>query len=633
MSNTLTTTYDLERFIGACVRYANEATEYNFRVEFHDPRDRGPKYYTYRKGKNITVHIPSPTTATSERDAKIIKAGLIHEMTHTAEGTHDALDLIKESGIGELKDSDPLAMIWQTVEDHRIERRDCAKFEGDARVLRDAYEILSKEFTDKVRKGEIDLEKAGDAAKKLMALNLLDYKAREQWMNLDQVTDEEFEVAPKQVQELAKKLIEEDFDTELHSINTVPESLEFAKKIFERLFDKNADEHCQEQKQKQKQEQEEEEKEDKKQKKSQGTQTQQGEGDGSSTEVDHPSEGEVDYLKYVLNKKGIPEGGAKGSGSGAHIDYQSYLESADEIPDFQGTPLNEMGVMDFGTGTVQEFGEGYIGPPMRELVSGEERYFGSVGISNTFRNHSTSITAFANKVRRLLQVHSQARYRGGATSGRMHRKNAYRAGLPTMGDGRWNREIFKRRHQDATLDVAVSVLCDFSGSMSGAKAAHAAFGGFLLCDAIGRVLRVPVQVQTFSECDCYTAICILKNWNEFVTEQEFIERSERAVGTMEQNDDGSAILWAYNNLLQRREKRKVLIVLSDGSPASSRSGDEMKYTKQIVGDIEKEKSVDIYGIGIMDKNVDLIYKERETINKASDIEKAILNTVKRKLIV
>lgn len=663
--SVLNTVGDIQRYAAACVRYANELSDYKYRVEFHTVEDdhrfemlkargqagedeRPPKYYTYfdEKANTVVIHVPNPTTATSERDARIIKAGILHEILHTAEGTHAASEEIVESGIGKLDKSSPLAHIFNIIEDHRIERLDCEKFEGDAHVLRQAYEIISEEFTKQVTDGGFDLGTLQESTLKVMGVSLTDHVAREPWMNIGHVTEDQFAASHDISKEVARKLVDKDYDDRIREVETVGDAISLSKEIFEELFEEDADEHCEQNQQQQQSGSEAGESGSDDDKEGQGDSREGtgGDGDagkgstgGSKQEVgsgdgdtrDIPVD-DFDYLEYLRKHKSVPNTGTEPPKDGMHIDYTKYLESGETFDEFDPCPMESIGVANYGANYFKPTGSG---ENIERLVARERTGRGGrEDIDAVFESHGLQVNSLANKIRRLLQVNSQARWVGGSTSGRIHRKSAYRAALPTVGDGRWNREIFKRRHQDSTLDVAVSILCDFSGSMGGAKMAHATFGGFILSDSIGRVLRIPTQVQTFSEHGDETVICVLKNWNEVVSENEFKSRAARSVWTMGSNDDGSAIVWTYNDLIRRPEKRKVMIVLSDGQPASCRSGDEMKYTQDVVRDIQEEGRVEMYGIGIRDRNVTLIYKENETINRVDDIESAILNTIKRKLI-
>jgi cobalamin biosynthesis protein CobT len=100
---------------------------------------------------------------------------------------------------------------------------------------------------------------------------------------------------------------------------------------------------------------------------------------------------------------------------------------------------------------------------------------------------------------------------------------------------------------------------------------------------------------------------------------------------MASNPDGDAIMWVFDRLMKRPEKRKLIIVCSDGAPSGGGRGDEYSYTRKVVKAIEQESPVDIVGIGIMDTNVARIYKENYTIDKASELERALLSVIENKL--
>lgn len=68
--------------------------------------------------------------------------------------------------------------------------------------------------------------------------------------------------------------------------------------------------------------------------------------------------------------------------------------------------------------------------------------------------------------------------------------------------------------------------------------------------------------------------------------------------------DGEAVEWALQRMLERREKRRILIVISDGSPTdaatSLTNGNAYldNHLKQVVARHEREAAVEIYGVGV-----------------------------------
>ena len=75
-------------------------------------------------------------------------------------------------------------------------------------------------------------------------------------------------------------------------------------------------------------------------------------------------------------------------------------------------------------------------------------------------------------------------------------------------------------------------------------------------------------------------------------------------GLLKENIDGEAISWAFNRIKKRKEERKILMVISDGTPVddstlSVNTGDFLeKHLKKIVKFIEDKTEIEILAIGI-----------------------------------
>lgn len=237
----------------------------------------------------------------------------------------------------------------------------------------------------------------------------------------------------------------------------------------------------------------------------------------------------------------------------------------------------------------------------------------------------------ASQVKRLLISMKQQRWEHGHKRGHISGKNLWKARGPVYQD-----DVFKRRTSMIELDTAVTILTDNSGSMSGEKFAHAARAGLMLNEAMSKV-GIPVELLSFSEDGRGPVNLIVKGFNEIgVHQDELTRRYAMCSSWMIQNSDGESIQWAANRLAKRKEKRRVLIVLSDGSPASgNHSGGYMgayHYTKAVVEKIEDNSPLEIYGIGIKDENVSRIYKEYKVIHESSELENMLLDLVKQKVI-
>ena len=75
-------------------------------------------------------------------------------------------------------------------------------------------------------------------------------------------------------------------------------------------------------------------------------------------------------------------------------------------------------------------------------------------------------------------------------------------------------------------------------------------------------------------------------------------------GLLKENIDGEALLWAHDRLMARPEARRILMVISDGSPVddSTQSANAAlyldKHLRQVIAEIEDRSSVELLAIGI-----------------------------------
>ena len=95
-------------------------------------------------------------------------------------------------------------------------------------------------------------------------------------------------------------------------------------------------------------------------------------------------------------------------------------------------------------------------------------------------------------------------------------------------------------------------------------------------------------------------------------------------GLLKENIDGEALDWAYKRLAVRPEKRKILMVISDGAPVddSTLSSNKSTYLdshlKNVIKFIEKKTPVELLAIGI-GHDVTRYYNKAVTILDADDL--------------
>ncbi|MEB3701561.1 Aerobic cobaltochelatase subunit CobT [Candidatus Bealeia paramacronuclearis] len=101
---------------------------------------------------------------------------------------------------------------------------------------------------------------------------------------------------------------------------------------------------------------------------------------------------------------------------------------------------------------------------------------------------------------------------------------------------------------------------------------------------------------------------------------------------LKENIDGEALIWAYERLLTRPEKRKVLIVISDGAPVddSTLSTNGMDFLdihlRSVTKTIETQNKVELFAIGI-GHEVNKFYTKSTVINSAEELGETLFQKV------
>ena len=182
-----------------------------------------------------------------------------------------------------------------------------------------------------------------------------------------------------------------------------------------------------------------------------------------------------------------------------------------------------------------------------------------------------------------------------------------------------NYKIFKTKNAPApAADLVIELLLDCSGSMYGDKAKLAGKALIIFCEALNR-LHIPFSVDAFTE-DTASVTISLKDYNESYDKQKtnmtlFTELFFcRPLHTWGGNIDEINLQFVSRSLLERKEKDKILIVISDGATCGSKND-----LKRVAENIENQ-GVTVLGIGIFDSNVKDIYKNHVILKTQDDLE-------------
>lgn len=247
---------------------------------------------------------------------------------------------------------------------------------------------------------------------------------------------------------------------------------------------------------------------------------------------------------------------------------------------------------------------------------------------------------------RAIAARSAATWSSGHRSGRLHPSALAR--LTAFKDDR----VFRRKHINESKDVAVSLLVDCSGSMGGSRIRTAAYAAYGLSSVLDRMM-ISNEVLGFTtegglpaEMKAEEArlgiryarrealyIPIIKSFGERLTS----ENKKRfaalpSVNWLCENVDGESVQIAASRLAQRREKRKILIVLSDGQPACPGDFKQLvAHLKKSVRDVEKS-GIDVIGIGIESDAPRLFYSKHVVLNDVSELPTTVIGELKKFLM-
>jgi len=256
-------------------------------------------------------------------------------------------------------------------------------------------------------------------------------------------------------------------------------------------------------------------------------------------------------------------------------------------------------------------------------------------------------------LQRIITARSQSVKTPGQRSGRVNVSSLHRL---EINDDR----VFFRRQVSNTKDVAVSLVVDASGSMKGSSfqlAVESAWAFSQVLDKLGianEVIGFTTRCWTLPDgfAEAFRAFCKSIGKNSYQVRHEplympifkdFSERfgleqkrrfatahsSEWQCGHLNQNIDGASVLVAATRLLQRPEKRKLMIVFSDGAPCAGMDmGILDSHLKDVVKEIEKN-GVETIGVGIEDANALKFYPKAFMVNKLAELPAKVMGELKK----
>jgi len=347
----------------------------------------------------------------------------------------------------------------------------------------------------------------------------------------------------------------------------------------------------------------------------------EGTGEGDATEGDGltdgegklPGEGKVIHWKEAVNSQ--------------HDEWQA--------KDFNA-PAGNIGIdwTDYKTGKVALMPQKLINVVDCTKKSSEpiedHKYYRSCGIPEAFMPDNKESRAFANQIRRYVQAQARVRFERDKYHGRLDKGSIVKLVLPPIDGGEYNKRLFYQMHKAEAQDTCIMVLTDWSGSMQGQKMVHAADASGRLVQVFDRILRMPVQLAAFTNGRSRCDIGLIKKFDDrSVSPLDIASGFSKFYKYSSANNDADAVMWAYNQIRNRKENRKILMVLSDGCPAGTwMRGCGSSNLSYVTNHIQKEGKVELYGVGICSDAVETYYENVQVLEDETQINRALFEIIK-----
>ncbi|MBT5214373.1 MAG: cobalamin biosynthesis protein CobT [Pelagibacteraceae bacterium] len=214
-----------------------------------------------------------------------------------------------------------------------------------------------------------------------------------------------------------------------------------------------------------------------------------------------------------------------------------------------------------------------------------------------------------------------------------------------------NKLSYKKEKEVEFKDTVVSLLIDNSGSMRGRPITVAALCSDILAKTLEKCL-IKTEILGFTT----------KAWKGGESREKWIKKGKPSnpgrlndlrhiiyksadspsrrskqnlglllrEGILKENIDGEALKWANTRLKNRQEKRKILIIISDGAPVddstlSVNPGNYLeKNLREVINQIQDNKEIELIAIGI-GHDVSRYYSKAITIMDVDQLGEVLLN--------
>jgi len=249
---------------------------------------------------------------------------------------------------------------------------------------------------------------------------------------------------------------------------------------------------------------------------------------------------------------------------------------------------------------------------------------------------------------RLMAARSAAVWENGLRRGKINQASLSRLAIK-------DERIFRRKQENRSKDVAVTLLIDCSGSMRGKRihtAAQASYAMSSVLDRINIVHEVIGFTTKHGEEHNKNARSFNHNGKEVYysrmeglympiikgfTERLTLDNRNRFAWLphatfFNTNVDGECLQIAAQRLSQRKEARKIIMVLSDGNPNGHGPTPTLnKHLKATVADLTRS-GFEVIGIGIDTDSVKQFYPKNVALKSVADLPHTVIGELRALLL-
>jgi cobalamin biosynthesis protein CobT len=226
-----------------------------------------------------------------------------------------------------------------------------------------------------------------------------------------------------------------------------------------------------------------------------------------------------------------------------------------------------------------------------------------------------------------------------------------RHALPKLAIAPGYRTPFRVKRVTKGRDAAVSILIDRSGSMAGKKIELARLCAAALADALMQ-LSFACEVLGYSSIEspemreAYDAASAsgidMRRFNRFVERldltvyKRFDSNALDGLAAIEcghENPDGEALAWAADRLMARRASRRILMVLSDGYPATG-DGHPLVLRQDLHERVRRmtHDGIELIGVGVLDDAVEQFYPASIVVHTLHELPAQAFNALASALL-